>query len=523
MQGDGGRAALFEELAQTDAFDVAVIGGGATGVGIALDAAARGFRTLLLEAADLAKGTSSRATKLLHGGVRYLGQGQFGLVREALRERTTIFANAPHVAQPLPFVVPAYGPAELVKYAAGLKVYDWMAGQASAGPTHLLRGRQCARSVSNLAAARLRGAVRYWDGQFDDARLALLVARTAAAMGALVINYCTVERLVHDAQGQVRGLVCRDQESGRRHEVRAACVVNAAGVWADSVRGLDGGAGTGDSVRPSQGAHIVVDRSFWPNQEALLIPRTRDGRVVFAVPWLGSTLIGTTDTSRPDAPSEPVPYGHEIDLILEEVGRYLERAPTRRDIRSAWAGLRPLANDPRAAHQSTSKVSREHAIHVAPSKLVTVTGGKWTTYRSTAQQVVEHCMHARLLPQRAGSTRRLRLLGHAQDCTPVWQAPGYHSYGSEAPRVRALPGAERPLAPGLTEAMVRFAARQEYARSVEDVLARRSRLLFLDARAAAACAPAVAAVLAEETGRDPDLAAFLALAAQYADVEGAAA
>ncbi|MEJ8840294.1 glycerol-3-phosphate dehydrogenase/oxidase [Ramlibacter sp. AN1133] len=517
------RAALFGQLESRPSFDVVVIGGGATGVGVALEATARGFRTLLLEAADLAKGTSSRATKLLHGGVRYLGQGQFGLVREALRERTTLFANAPHVAQPLSFVVPAYSSSELARYTAGLKLYDWMAGPASAGPTRLLRTRDFGGSVANLSRQQLRGAVRYWDGQFDDARLALLVARTAAAMGSLVINYCRVERLLHDGDGRVAGLACTDTETGRRYEVQAACVVNATGVWVDSVRGLDAREPAASTVRPSQGAHIVVDQSFWPNTEALLIPKTRDGRVVFAVPWLGSTLIGTTDTARQDAPPEPLPYGHEIDLILDEVGRYLHKAPQRRDIRSAWAGLRPLAHDARAAHRATSAVSREHTIHVGDSKLVTVTGGKWTTYRSTAQHVIEHCMRSRLLPHRPGSTRGLRLLGHVPTGTPLWQGPGYHSYGSEAPQVLALPGAGRVLGRGLTEAMVRFAARHEYARTVEDVLARRSRLLFLDAWAAAGCAAAVAAILQEETGRDPELPAFLDLAAHYANVHRGAA
>lgn len=490
-------------------------------MGIALDAAARGFSTVLLEAHDFAKGTSSRATKLVHGGVRYLAQGNVGLVREALRERRNILANAPHLAQPLAFLMPAYSRRHLLMYGAGLKVYDAIAGSASVGPTQILGRQSAADAASNLVISGLRGGVRYWDGQFDDARLALAIGRTAAANGALLLNHCEVSSLTK-TRGKISGLSCRDAESGLLLTVKANCVVNATGVWADRLVQMDRQSPSDPAsvapkaVRPSQGTHVVVDRSFWPCNEALLIPDTADGRVLFAVPWMGVTLLGTTDTPRTDAPFEPAPLAEEIDFILRESRRYLQRAPTRADVMSAWAGLRPLANGPTAGPASTSKVSREHMIQVSPSGLVTITGGKWTTYRAMAEQALTMCMDVGLLDRRPGSTERLRLVGaQGDEHKSISAPPGYHLYGGEAQLVRALPGAAVTINPALTEAMVRFAARYEYARTTEDVLARRSRLLFLNARAARAAAPRVAAVLEEETGADPQLGLFLALCDQY--------
>ena len=530
------RAALWQRLSEAaaagEAFDLAVIGGGATGLGVALDATVRGFKVLLADSHDFAEGTSSRATKLAHGGVRYLAQGDIGLVREALHERGALLANAPQVAQRLGFVMPAYQWWERGFYGVGLKAYDALAGRQGLGGTRWLNAREALAQLPGLRAqgpqGRLQGGVMYWDGQFDDARLALLLARTALARGALLLNHAPVTALVH-AQGQVRGLVLRDAETGVEQQVAARCVVNATGVWVDGVRALDRAAGQAAPaplVSPSQGVHLVVDRAFLPGPQALLVPRTADGRVLFAVPWYGKTVLGTTDTPRTDLAREPEPMAAEVDFILREAGRYLERAPQRADVRSVWVGLRPLVKPEAAAApqagSGTQSLSREHTVLVSHSGLVTVTGGKWTTYRAMAEDVLQQAMVRGLLPPRpAGVTARLPLLGAAPG-RPLAEPPGEHVYGSEAAALRALPGAQRWLwrdaesgRGGLSEAMVRFAVRHELARTVADVLARRSRVLFLDAAAAAALAWPVAEIMAEELGQDVDAAAFQALAAQY--------
>jgi glycerol-3-phosphate dehydrogenase len=516
------RAALIQRLAEPRVYDVAIIGGGATGLGVALDAALRGFSVLLLESHDFAKGTSSRATKLVHGGVRYLAQGNIGLVREALHERSTLLRNAPHLAQPLPFVMPSYKFWETPFYGTGLKLYDALAGQAGLGPTEFLSREATLRHLPTVQAQGLRGGVKYWDGQFDDARLALALARTAAANGALLVNYCEVTALLHDA-GTLVGLSCTDSETGRDYRVQARCVINAAGVWVDRLRQMDGAAtqrSAAPMVAPSQGVHIVVDRAFLPSDHALMVPKTADGRVLFAVPWLGKTILGTTDTPRSDLAREPLPFKSEVDFILGESARYLSRAPGRADVKSVWVGLRPLVKPPEEDAASTQALSREHTVLVSPSGLVTVTGGKWTTYRAMAEDVLDKCFEASLLRRVAGGVSdRHPLLGAqvpAAGAPRISDAPGLHGYGSEAADVMALPGADLALGGGLTQAMVRFSARHEYARTVEDVLARRARLLFLDARLAASLAPAVARLLQEETGVDPQQAAFERLAQQYA-------
>ncbi len=527
------RAALWQRLvdgaAAGEVFDLAVIGGGATGLGVALDATVRGFKVLLADSHDFAEGTSSRATKLAHGGVRYLAQGDIGLVREALHERGALLANAPHVAQRLGFVMPAYQWWERGFYGLGLKAYDALAGAQGLGGTRWLNQREALAQLPGLRAqgpqGRLQGGVQYWDGQFDDARLALLLARTALARGALLLNHAPVTALRHE-RGQVRGLVLRDAETGAEQAVAARCVVNATGVWVDGVRALDQAGQQPPPVplvSPSQGVHLVVDRAFLPGTQALLVPKTADGRVLFAVPWYGKTVLGTTDTPRADLAREPEPLAGEVDFILREAGRYLARAPQRADVRSVWVGLRPLVK-PQAAQAdgSTQALSREHTVLVGASGLVTVTGGKWTTYRAMAEDVLQQAMARGLLPPRpGGGTVRLPLLGAAPG-RPLAEPPGEHLYGSEAAALRALPGAERWLwrdaesgRGGLSEAMVRFAVRHELARTVGDVLARRSRLLFLDAAAAAALAAPVAEIVADERGQPVDTAAFSALAAQY--------
>ena len=512
------REGLINRLSEPRHYDVAVIGGGATGLGVALDAAARGFSVVLIESHDFAKGTSSRATKLVHGGVRYLAQGNISLVREALHERTTLLANAPHLAQPLPFVMPSYKLWESPFYGVGLKIYDALAGKAGLGATQFLSRSETLQLLPTVQAKGLKGGVKYWDGQFDDARLALALARTAARHGALLVNYCAATGLIHE-NGKLTGLHAKDQETGRTFELKAKCVVNAAGVWVDQLRLQDGqaiGRDVKPIVAPSQGVHIVVDRSFLPTDHAMLIPKTADGRVLFAVPWLGKVILGTTDTPRNDLAREPLPFQEEIDFILQESARYLSRAPTLADVKSIWVGLRPLVKPPDDDAGSTQALSREHTVLVSKSGLVTVTGGKWTTYRAMAEDVVAQCVKAGLLPVQSGiSTENLKLVGACNSSNKISEAPGLHLYGSEADSVNSLPGAERVVGGGLTEAMVRFAARYEYARTVEDVLARRSRLLFLDAALAKQMTSDVATLLIEETGVDPQAEFFLTLCDQY--------
>ena len=521
------RAHLIEQLAQPVTWDVAVVGGGATGLGVALDAAARGFSVLLVDSHDFGQGTSSRSTKLVHGGVRYLAQGKLSLVREALHERAALLANAPHLAQPLAFVMPLYKAWEAPFYGLGLKLYEALAGSAGLGATAWLSRSETLGLLPNTRlegpGGTLKGGVTYWDGQFDDARLALALARTAAAHGALVVNYCAATGLIYRS-GKVAGLHLKDVETGREFDIAARCVVNAAGVWVDQLRLQDGvasGSAARPIVAPSQGVHVVVDRSFLPGDHAMLIPRTADGRVLFAVPWLGKTILGTTDTPRRDLPREPSAFRQEVDFILTESARYLTRAPGRPDIKSIWVGLRPLVkpdqgDSDEAAQAPSKRLSREHTVRVSRSGLVSVTGGKWTTYRAMAEDVLGSCFAARLLPARPGGvTHALPLVGAQTAAHKISDAPGMGLYGSEAAAVLALPGSQHRMGGGLTEAMVRFAARHEYARTVEDVLARRWRLLFLDASLARSMAPQVATILKQETGADPALDAFVRLCGQY--------
>jgi glycerol-3-phosphate dehydrogenase len=524
------RDELIARLSQPIQYDVAVVGGGATGLGVALDAASRGFSVVLVDSHDFAKGTSSRATKLLHGGVRYLAQGNIALVREALHERTTLLNNAPHIAQPLPFIMPSYKWWEKPFYGIGLMMYDALAGKAGLGKTEFLSQAQ---TLACLPAARvegLRGSVKYWDGQFNDARLALALARTAATYGALLINYCRALRLRYDGD-EISGLEVSDVETGKTYEIKSRCVINATGVWVDELRQLDGktvpsksGRPVKPMVAPSQGVHIVVDRDFLKSDHALMVPKTADGRVLFAVPWLGKVILGTTDTPRDDLAREPLAFEEEIEFILTESARYLTRGPKRSDVKSIWVGLRPLVKPPDEEGDSTKKLSREHTILVSRSGLVTVTGGKWTTYRAMAEDVLERCFAKSLLQRNAiakgdesGSTSQMKLIGGGDGLAhqSMSAAPGVHSYGSEQAQLTGMDGASDILTDGLTAAMVRFAVRFEYARTVEDVLARRSRLLFLDAKLAKSIADKVASLMNDEGIVDPKSESFKALADGY--------
>jgi glycerol-3-phosphate dehydrogenase len=492
----------MQRLADASAgWDLIVIGGGASGLGTAVDAAARGHRTVLLEQHDFAKGTSSRSTKLIHGGFRYLKQGNLKLVHEALHERGLLRRNAWHLVHPLSFVVPAYGPWDRAFYGLGLKFYDLLAGRLGLGATRLLSPAETVQHLPTVRADGLRGGIRYFDGQFDDARLAVTLARTVDDLGGVAVNYCAVVALVKE-HGRVRGVVARDAETGREFTLRARVVVNATGVFTDAVRRLDE-PDAGALVVPSQGAHLVLDRSFLPGKSALMVPKTDDGRVLFAIPWHEHVVVGTTDTLRRETPLEPRPLAEEIEFLLEHTGRYLTRQPVAADIRSAFAGLRPLFGP--GGGGKTSGISREHALVVSPSGLVTITGGKWTTYRAMAEQTVDRAEAVGRLERRASRTRELPLhgAGAAADL-PRWLRP----YGADASAVAQLVAARpewaQPLHPRFAHPAgeVVWAARHEMARTVEDVLARRLRVLFLDAAAAREAAPVVARLLAGELGRD---------------------
>lgn len=501
------------------AFDLLVVGGGATGLGVALEAAQRGLDVALFESHDFASGTSSRSTKLLHGGVRYLAQGHFALVHEALAERTAVLKQAPHLAQPLAFVLPSYAWWQKPFYGLGLMLYDLMAGQARLGRVRWLDRSTTLEALPGLQARGLRGGVQYWDGQFDDARFAIALARTAQAAGAVLRNHTEVVDLQRCSGGQF-SVDLRERFSGQASVVHARCVVNAGGVWVDKLRQRKDKTQTSRRrlVSPSQGVHLVVDRSFMPGHHALLVPRTRDGRVLFAVPWLGKLILGTTDTPRADLPREPQALEEERRFILTEASAVLARPVRLEDVRSEWVGLRPLVAPSEPDGQATRKISREHTIVQDDDGLVTVVGGKWTTYRTMALDVIEHCMHSGLLPQRKAGQRLTPLLGAPDPhspCVPLHAAPGLHLYGGLASEVTACPGAGRHLGLGLTEAMVRYAVRAEYACTVEDVLARRWRALFLDAGEAARMAPEVADILRGEGIADPQLAQFMALCLHY--------
>ena len=492
------RAELLAALRSGRTWDVLIIGGGASGLGAAVDAAARGYSTLLLERGDYACGTSSRSTKLIHGGVRYLRQGDIGMVRHALVERRRLLANAPHLVHALPFVIPAHSPFQRLFYGVGLKVYDLLAGAKNLQQSRLLDRTQTLAALPGLNPQGLIGGIQYWDGQFDDARLAIALMRTAGDLGATCLNYVAVGDLLRSG-GKVRGVLAADGETGESFELQARVVINATGVYADAVRRFEQPEARA-VLTPSQGIHLVLDAGFLPGNTALLIPETADGRVMFAIPWLGKVLLGTTDTPRDDLPAVPLPLDEEVDFLLQTAAGVLARAPQRADIRSAFAGLRPLLHPEHDSKGGTAALSREHAVLVSAGGLVTVAGGKWTTYRLMAEQVIDRAAAIGGLQPVACPTANLRLAGWNADDTLA---------------MADIPGKERVLHPdlALTEAGVRFALRHEAARTVEDVLARRSRALFLDAKAAEACIDRVGEILAEELAPTvEDLAKILAAA-----------
>lgn len=514
----GSRAALLDRVRDEPTWDVVVIGGGATGLGTAVDAASRGYSALLLEADDFARGTSSRSTKLVHGGVRYLAQGNFRLVREALRERAVLLRNAPHLVHRLDFLVPAYSFGALAYYGLGLKAYDLLAGRSGLGGSRPVGRTGALRRAPTLEARGLRGGIVYADGQFDDSRFAIALARTLLDLGGVALNAMAAVGLIKE-RGRIAGVQARDTETGEAFRIRARAVVNATGVEADAVRSLDE-PGVAPSIDPSRGSHVILDRDFLPGDAAVMIPRTDDGRVLFAIPWRDRVLLGTTDMPVETATREPRPSAAEIDYLLAHAGRYFSRKPGYQDIRSTFAGLRPLLGKGGAGR--TASLSREHAVSVSGSGLVSIVGGKWTTYRKMGADAVDRAAGVAGLPCRPSMTESLRLRG--------WlPGPGegpFAIYGSDAPGLSALleghPEWDEPIHPRLADRKVEvvWAARFELARTVEDVLARRTRGLFLDARAAIESAPVIASLMADELGRDAaweasQVRAFRALAAGY--------
>ncbi|HQR07376.1 MAG TPA: glycerol-3-phosphate dehydrogenase/oxidase [Gemmatales bacterium] len=489
-------------LSQRGPWDMVIVGGGATGVGIAVDAASRGYEVLLLEQHDFGKGTSSRSTKLVHGGVRYLEQGNISLVMEALKERGVLRQNAPHLVHDLAFVVPNYVWWESPFYGFGLKVYNLLSGKYKFGPTQRLSKEETLERLPTIKTEGLRGGVVYYDGQFDDARLLINLVATAAEQGATLVNYAQVNGLLRDEDGFVRGMKVLDAESGRQTDVHAKVVINAAGPFCDSIRRLADPAAE-QMIAPSRGIHLVIDRSFLPGDSAIMVPHTTDGRVMFAIPWHEHTLVGTTDVAVNEATLEPIATEQEIEFILETAGHYLEKAPTRKDILSVFAGIRPLV---KSGHgKNTAALSRDHTIHIDNSGLLTVTGGKWTTYRNMAQDAVDHAITLAELDEKPCVTKTLQIHGYHQHAEKFGSLK---YYGGDARAIldlaRQLPALAKPLHPKLpyTGVEVIWAVRFEMARTVEDVLARRTRSLFLNAQAAREMAPAVAEIMANELGKD---------------------
>ena len=503
-----------------ETWDVVVIGGGATGLGAAVDSASRGFRTLLFEQSDFAKATSSRSTKLIHGGVRYLKQGNLPLVREALLERSRLLRNAPHIVKPLPFVVPGYQWQDRWYYGVGLKMYDWLAGLKGIARSKILSRKDTLLRLGGVKSAGLRGGVLYYDAQFDDARLAMSLVQTVFNQGGKAINYMRVESIVKDEDHRAAGLVIRDLETGNCIEVRARAVINATGIFTDEVRQLDA-PDCWPVMKHSQGVHVVLDREVLEGESALMIPETDDGRVLFAIPWNGRVIVGTTDTAVPDAELEPQAREAEIDYLLEHVSRYLEKAVSRSDVRSVFVGIRPLVSN--AQISETSQLSREHRIIVSASGMVSIAGGKWTTYRKMAEDVVNKALEVSGLIERPCRTSRLRLHGGKPVRRESWK---WEEYGSDAVYLDELvalrPELDERLHPGLPlrGIEVLWAVRYEMARTLEDVLSRRTRCLLFDARASIEVAPKVAKMMADELGEGQDWienqeVAFRAVAEKY--------
>lgn len=501
-----------------DIWDIIIIGGGATGLGCAVDAASRGFRTLLLEQSDFAKATSSRSTKLIHGGLRYLKQGHISLVSECLRERGFLLKNAPHLIQPLGFIIPNYHWWQGTYYGIGLKVYDKLSGKLKMEGSHLLTPEATLNKIPNLEPTNLKGSNLYFDAQFDDARLAITLAKTAASLGGVVINYVKVTKFLKQ-NGKISGVEAIDLQTQETYQLHSKVVINATGIFSDEVRKMDD-----TKARPlieaSQGAHIVLPKSFLEGNTALLVPRTEDKRVLFAIPWHTSVLIGTTDIPGQKPSMEPKPYEEEIDFLIRSVSSYLKKSPKKEDILSTFAGLRPLV---KRGGKLSSSLSRDHSIFISPSNLISICGGKWTTYRKMAEDTINKAIKVGNLTFYPCTTSTLHLYGY-QD-SPI-AIDSWTSYGSNAKKlyemVQHKPELGVPFHHDLPYLPVEviWAVKEEMAVTLEDVLARRLRALFLNARASIAIAPEVASIMAkmlhkDEAWKEGQVASYTKLARNY--------
>jgi glycerol-3-phosphate dehydrogenase len=514
------QAMLAQVTGRSTPWDIVVIGGGATGVGVAVDAASRGFDVLLLERVDFGSATSSRSTKLVHGGVRYLEQGNVSLVMEALKERGLLRQNAPHLVHDLGFVVPNYSWWEAPFYGIGMKVYDLLAGKYGFGKSRLLSREETLEQLPTIQTNGLRGGVIYYDGQFDDTRLLIHLADTAADQGATLLNYAPVVEITRGADGFADGVVAIDGESGQRLTIPAHVVVNAAGIFADDIRRLAEPEAQA-MIAPSQGIHLVFEREFLRGNTAIMVPHTSDGRVLFAIPWHEHTVVGTTDTPIQEPSYNPLPFEEEIQFILDTAAQYLSRPPQRSDVLSVYVGIRPLVKA-NGASSKTSSLSRDHTIHIDNSGLLTIVGGKWTTYRHMAEDCVNHAITLGELRDVPSKTRDLKIHGYKQEESLT----SLGVYGSDADAILALAAADEHLAKRLHPALpyigaeVVWGVREEMARTLDDMLSRRTRALFLNARAAIEMAPAVAALMAPELGQgqnwiDQQLRQFNELAEKY--------
>jgi len=501
------RSELLNKVSErNNVCDILIIGGGATGLGTAVDAASRGFNVVLLEQDDFAKATSSRSTKLVHGGVRYLAQGDVQMVVGALRERGLMRKNAPHLVKDMRFIIGNYRWWEQPFYAIGLTAYDLLAGRLGLGRSLPLLKKTVMKEIPGLKQDGLKGGVVYHDGQFDDARMAITLAQTAVDHGAVCLNYMKAERLLKDEKGKLIGTTAVDQLTGDKYKIKAKVIINATGVFVDEIMKMDAPEAK-KKVRPSQGVHLVVDSKFLGGNSALMIPKTKDGRVLFGVPWHDKVVLGTTDTPLNSSSLEPQALEDEVDFILDQAGQYLGQKISRSDVLSVFAGLRPLAAPTHSDCKKTKEISRNHKIYVSKSGLLTITGGKWTTYREMAEDIVNRSINIAGLENKPCVTRYLKVHGYAKDVnTSKWD----YVYGSDCLKLGSLikensANAEL-LHNGYTfnAAHVVWAVREEMAQSVEDVLARRVRLLFLDARAAIETAPKVASIMSKEMNKDKD-------------------
>lgn len=499
------RSEIKEEVKNfNDYWDVVVIGGGATGLGVGVDAASRGYKTLLLEMHDFAKGTSSRSTKLVHGGVRYLQQGDVSLVIEALHERGLLIQNAPHLVSHQSFIVPSYEWWNGPFYGVGLKVYDALAGKLGINKSRNLSKEETLEKIPTLESEGLRGGVIYYDGQFDDSRLSINLAHTMHDEGGLPLNYMKVIGLNKNEQGLIEGVTVRDMLSGEKLEVNARVVVNATGIFSDDILEMDEEDHT-KIIKYAQGIHLVLDKEFLPGDSAIMVPHTDDGRVLFAVPWHNKVIVGTTDTPVDKATLEPIALEEEIEFVLRHAAQYLTKDPDRKDVKSVFAGIRPLVSP--ADAKDTSEISRSHHIQVSESGLVTIAGGKWTTYRKMAEETIDQAALVAGLDVKETPTKELRIHGWLKN---VDKGDHLYVYGSDKVALEKLIDENPELGEQLhkdlpyLKAEVIWAVRHEMAQTIEDVLSRRTRALLLDAKASVEMAPEVGRLIAREFGKDDD-------------------